>query len=63
MFTALTAIFAMAGVFLVTFVIGGIIFESHDWGGNQVEDFVVGLILVCCIILSLGYSAAVMVYI
>ena len=60
MFTALTAIFAMMGVFLVTFVIGGIIFESHDWGRN--ENFVVGLILVCCIILSLAYSAAVMVY-
>ena len=60
MFTVLTATFSMAGVFLVTFVIGGIIFESYNWGRN--ENFVVGLILAICFILSLAYSTAVMVY-
>ena len=60
MFTVLTATFSMVGVFLVTLVIGGLIFERYNWGRN--EDFVVGLILAICFLLSLVYSAAVMVY-
>ena len=60
MFTVITAIFAMAGVGLLSFLIGGFIFESFDWGDS--EDFAIGLILTVCLILSVAYSVSVMVY-